>query len=130
MTKDNTEEIQKVKRYIENTKSYWPKEYWTKNTDIYCEILEHLISFTRKVDVDERIKDDSIKELSIIAFYRGFCTIAYLPEIDSFPAFTIIDNLSARLYTILYTDEKISSTEKWRMLKEHLNEEYKQYCHK
>lgn len=36
---------------------------------IYCEILDHLLSFTRKVDQDTRTKDDSIKELSIISFY-------------------------------------------------------------
>lgn len=97
-----------------------------KDKHIYCEILNHALSFMRKVEEDERIKDDSIKELSIIYFNRGLGVIGYLPDIDKFPTFAIIDLLTARLDNIAYTEK--SSTEKWRMLKEYLNKEYTENC--
>lgn len=98
-----------------------------KDKHIYCEILNHMLSFTRKVEQDERIKDDDIKELSIIYFYQGLATIGYLPDIDNLPTFAIIDHLMARLQNIAYR-EKTIPTEKWRMLKEYLNKEYTENC--
>jgi hypothetical protein len=130
LTKDKPENIYiDFRKHLDEIKSNEPEEYWIKNVDIYCDILEHVLSFIRKVDKDQRIKDENIKELSIGSFRGGLGSVVTLLEyVYNFPTYSIVENLWSRIGTTEYIKDKISPTEKLRVFKEHLNGEYEQYC--
>lgn len=88
-----------------------------------CEIIDYLISFTRIVDEDERIKDDETKILALTSLRSGLETIIELSEIKKIPNIDIIENIDNNLYNIAIKD--LSPAEIWKMIKEYLNKEYK-----
>jgi hypothetical protein len=133
MKKIDTELYKDLRSQLERAKFHdpvlnLPEEYWIKNTDIYCEILEYILSFIIKIDGDQRIKDENIKGLSIDSFRRGIGNVAALEREYNFLTYPMVDNLWSRITVIFHTRYKINATEKLIILKEHLNEEYEQYC--